>query len=315
MAFFPAALMRRVVSSLVLVSVVSLLVLSGLVTVGHAQPAAPQPFTAEFATQEKIYHDRLPEYVEGYVTDRTLKDYAGALPADFLASLAALRPGERWLDIGSGMGQALLDYYSPALDRLLTEDMERRTAKGSAVAMSIEDRRTVFWDQTATRLPAGQLQYWYGRRLREYTPAELGRFRIVTDVVGGFSYTANLSLFMRQVLGALEVGGSFYGVLQDVKLADRPNRPHYADASFLTELQDAAGEPMTVCAWLKQIGCVAVTCETKLRWRPPIESYQVRKVCEDVTVPALEPTHFVAGTPPERGFRLAPPPSTARAPR
>lgn len=278
-------------------------------TAASAQPTAPPGFAEQFSTQEQIYHDRIQDYVPGYVTDRTLKDYAGALPTDFVTALAGLRRGERWLDIGAGMGQALLDYYSPAFERLLPAEAERRpdTDKGSAVAMSIEDRRTVFWEHAAARAAPGQLQYWHGRRLREYAPGELGKFRIITDVVGGFSYTAHLSLFMRQVLDALEVGGSFYGVLQDVKLADRPNRPHYAGAAFLTELRDAAGQELTVCGWLQQIACVAVTCETRLRWRPPIEAYQVRKVCADVSVPALEPVHFVAGTPPERAFRLGGP--------
>jgi hypothetical protein len=33
----------------------------------------------------------------------------------------------------------------------------------------------------------------------------------------------------------------------------------------------------------------------------------VRKTCDAVTVPALELTHFEAGTPPERRFRLVTP--------
>jgi hypothetical protein len=47
---------------------------------------------------------------------------------------------------------------------------------------------------------------------------------------------------------------------------------------------------------------VEVTCEYKPDWKPPIEVYRVHKVCGDVAVPALQPVHFQAGTPPERGY-------------
>jgi hypothetical protein len=59
-----------------------------------------------------------------------------------------------------------------------------------------------------------------------------------------------------------------------------------------------------MCSWLKSISCVEVTCEAKSGWKPPLEVYRVRKVCDNVTVPGLAPVHFEAGTPPERGFRL-----------
>jgi hypothetical protein len=48
-----------------------------------------------------------------------------------------------------------------------------------------------------------------------------------------------------------------------------------------------------------------VTCELKAEWSPPLEVYRIRKVCNDVTVPRLMPTHFEAGTPPERRFQLS----------
>ena len=92
--------------------------------------------------------------------------------------------------------------------------------------------------------------------------------------------------------------------MQDVRTEEGKNKPHYPDASFLTELTRPDGSELKMCAWLKSIGCVAVTCESKSGWTPPIEVYHVRKVCDDVTVPALTPTQYSAGTPPERKFRL-----------
>jgi hypothetical protein len=35
--------------------------------------------------------------------------------------------------------------------------------------------------------------------------------------------------------------------------------------------------------------------------------YRIRKVCGNVTVPALTPIHFQAGTPPERRFQFSEP--------
>jgi hypothetical protein len=176
--------------------------------------------------------------------------------------------------------------------------------KAHAVAMSIEDRRTPRWHETAARPEGARIEYLHGRRLREYSASELGKFDLITDVVGAFSYTRYLALFMQQTLGLLELNGSLFTVLQDVHGEGRTNRPYYPGASFLTEIMQKDGSATTVCAWLKRIGCAEVTCELKPAWSPPIEVYHVRKVCEEVSVPALELVHFAAGTPPERRFQL-----------
>jgi hypothetical protein len=60
-----------------------------------------------------------------------------------------------------------------------------------------------------------------------------------------------------------------------------------------------------VHSWLKSISCVQVTCEFRPTWPPPLEAFRVRKVCNEVSVPALATIHFEAGTPPERGSKLA----------
>jgi hypothetical protein len=51
------------------------------------------------------------------------------------------------------------------------------------------------------------------------------------------------------------------------------------------------------------MSCVEVTCEARPETAPPIEVYAIRKVCEPVTVPAIELVRFEAGTPPERRFK------------
>jgi hypothetical protein len=271
----------------------------------HANdPATPQ-FAEEVARQEAIYRSEGAQVPEGYVIDRSLLSYTQALAAEFDRALGRLRPHDRWLDIGAGRGQAILDYYTPKFDMLHFEGRDERGSKAQAVAISIEDRRTPTWQEKAATLPPDKIRYLASRRLREYSREELGKFRLITDVVGGFSYTTNLSLFMEQVLAVLEVDGDFFTVLADVSSQEGANQPFYEGSPFLTAIAGVDGSELKVCAWLKNISCVQVTCEFKPKWRPPIEAFQVHKVCNDVSVPALVPTHFEAGTPPERGFKLA----------
>ena len=127
---------------------------------------------------------------------------------------------------------------------------------------------------------------------------------VITDVIGGFSYTADLTLFMEKVTRFLATGGSFYSILQDVRTEAAGNQPYYKDAPFLTEIANEAGGEVQICSWLKSISCVQVTCELKKGWRPPLEAFHVQKVCNEVKVPALTLAHYEAGTPPERRFVL-----------
>src|SRR5689334_14403972 len=154
----------------------------------HAAAADPRAVDAEAAKQSSIYQTRGENVPSGYVVDRSLLSYASTLLPGFDRALANLGPRDRWLDIGAGQGRAILDYYGQRFDAMHAEGRERRGTKARSVAMSIEDRRTPQWQETAARLPDGQLQYWFGRPLREYSAEELGRFQLVSDLVGGFSY-------------------------------------------------------------------------------------------------------------------------------
>lgn len=261
-------------------------------------------FKEEVSRQESIYRAGDKQALEGYTVDRSLAVYTQGLPTGFDRALANLGPTDRWLDIGAGRGQAILDYYTPEYDLTYPEGRARRGRKAQAVAMSIEDRRTPQWQQTAAALGENQLRYLINRRLREYSVEEVGRFQVITDVIGGFSYTENLSMFMEKVLGFLELNGTFFTVLQDVQSEEGTNRPFYAGSPFLTELRDADGSELKICSWLKRIACAEVICESRPQWQPPIEAFRVRKVCNEVTVPALVPVHYQAGTPPERRFQL-----------
>ncbi len=269
----------------------------------HSQLSGSSSILGEVSKQEDIYQSRGEKVPEGYVVDRSLLAYTFMLSSEFDRSLANLGPTDRWLDIGAGQGQAILDYYAPRYDSMHLEGRERRGKKAQSVAISIEDRRTPLWRQTAASLEANKIRYLFGKRLREYSPEELGKFQLITDLLGGFSYTTSLSLFMENALNVLELNGSFFTILLDVHAENEANRRTASDSPFLTTLENADGSELKVCSWLKRIPCAEVTCEFKES--PPVEAYRIRKVCNDVAVPALVPMQFKAGTPPERRFQMA----------
>jgi SAM-dependent methyltransferase len=280
----------------------------------HSQGGASPKIEEQISIQESIYRSRGDAVPEGYVIDRSLLSYTFTLSDGFDDSLASLGPNDRWLDVGAGQGRAILDYYTPRYDSMHVEGRERRGTKARSVAISIEDRRTPLWHETAAGLEGNKIQYLFGKRLREYSLQELGKFRLITDVIGGFSYSTDLSRFMENVLDFLELNGSFYSLLQDVSSEAGTNKPFYPGAPFLTEIKNADGSELKICSWLKSISCVEVSCELKDKWKPPIEVYHVKKVCSDVRVPTLAPVHFEAGTPPERGYRLGKPSPSTSAP-
>jgi len=263
------------------------------------EPAQPR-IEEETAKQNKIYQSRGADVPAGYVTNRGLSDYAGFLSSGFCDALGRLGTSDRWLDIGAGEAQAILDYYAPPDDAAPAEKCARPGGLASAVAMSIEDRRTDAWHQLAASL-GERIRYLAGKSLRHYSLEELGKFQIITDVYGGFSYTEDLSRFMEKVLSLLEVGGGFYTLATGVHLEDGKDK---LGSLYLTELEDAFGRGVKVCSWLKKISCVQVTCDSKSDRDRPTELIKIQKVCNDTSVPRTKLVEFEAGYPPGRCFQL-----------
>jgi SAM-dependent methyltransferase len=270
----------------------------------HAADLGRSAVEAELLKQDSIYQGQGQDRDKGYTVDRPLASYADGFPSEFARVFGKLTPQDRWLDIGAGEGQAILDYYTGGYNNAQLKTGSLGDKRAQAVAMSIEDRRSALWQRTTSTLPFNQIQYFAGKRLREYSSAELGHFQLITDMLGGFSYTNDLALYMEKVLDLLAVNGSFFTVLQDVHREDGSNAPYYAGSPFLTEIADADGAELKVCSWLKRIACVEVVCEPRAHWKPPLESYRVRKICNDVKVPPLTPLHYQAGTPPERRYQV-----------
>ena len=116
---------------------------------GRSQEPAQPRIDEEIAKQEKIYGSRGADVPRGYVTARTLSDYLELLPSGFCDALGTLGSSDRWLDIGAGAGQAILDYYAPEYGSTTGKICAGADGKVRAVAMSIEDRRTDSWRQQA----------------------------------------------------------------------------------------------------------------------------------------------------------------------
>lgn len=261
--------------------------------VGWVQQSAAPKIDEELAKQERVYHSPSGSVPSGYITSRALSDYVALLPAGFCDTLAGLGSADRWLDIGAGKGDAILDYYNRTKCR-------RPGVKARAVALSIEDRRTDAWVKRAASLGEDRLRYLAGKRLGQYAPEEIGKFQMITDVYGGFTYTEDLSRFVAKVLSLLEIDGVFYTMVQGVRLEDGKDQ---ADTAYQTELLDPAGNDVKVCSWLKRISCVKVACESQSEWAPT-ELIDVRKVCSNVAVPRLRLTEYQAGVPPVRRFQM-----------
>jgi hypothetical protein len=147
------------------------------------------------------------------------------------------------------------------------------------------------------------MRYLFGKRLSQYSVEELGKFQLIADVYGGFTYSENLSRFLEKVLRLLEIGGAFYTVLPAARLEDGADK---LGTWYKTELVDAVSRPMTVCSWLKQSTCVKVTCESKTDWDEPTQLIKIRKACNEVSVRRTRLVEYIAGAPPGRRFQWEP---------
>jgi SAM-dependent methyltransferase len=268
---------------------------------GWSQEPVHPRIKQEFLEQEKIYRSRRADGRRVYTTDRGLSRYAELLPSGFCDALGRLGSSDRWLDIGAGQGQAILDYYVPEDAAAPAENCRGSAPNARAVAISIEDRRRDNWKQQAARLGDDRIRYLSGKRLGQYSPEELGKFQLITDVYGGFTYTEDLSRFVDKVLRLLEVGGSFYTLASGVHLEDGKDK---LGTLYLTELEDPFGREVKMCSWLKKISCVQVTCESKSDRERPTQLIKIQKVCSDTSVPRMKLVEFEAGYPPERCFQL-----------
>src|SRR5678815_5723189 len=114
------------------ISIIIVLQTLGLGAGWSQEPAQPR-IDEEFTKQEKIYRSRGADVPSGYITNRGLSDYAELLPSGFCDMLGRLSNSDRWLDIGAGDGQAVLDYYASE-PKAAAEKCGRSGTRARAVA-------------------------------------------------------------------------------------------------------------------------------------------------------------------------------------
>ena len=110
------------------VLIVIVLQLLGLGVGWPQEPTEPR-LDKEFDKQEKIYRSQGTDVPSGYVTNRGLPDYLELLPSGFCDALGSRGSSDRWLDIGAGSGQAILDYYAPKMLRRRVKNMRGPAAR------------------------------------------------------------------------------------------------------------------------------------------------------------------------------------------
>src|SRR6185295_9075199 len=98
--------------------------------------------------------------------------YAELLPSGFCDALGKLGSSDRWLDVGAGTAQAILDYHASKDDDPAAKKCAGPGAKASAVAMSIEDRRTDEWRKLEASFGDERIRYLAGKGLSQYSLEE-----------------------------------------------------------------------------------------------------------------------------------------------
>ena len=104
----------------------------------------------------------MPKFLAATSPIEGSQDYADLLPTGFCDALGRLGNSDRWLDIGAGAAQAILDYYAPAGNTAPAEKCALSVSKARAVAMSIEDRRTDKWRKQAANVGNDRIRYLAG---------------------------------------------------------------------------------------------------------------------------------------------------------
>jgi SAM-dependent methyltransferase len=126
-----------------------------------------------------------------FTTSRNLTDYDSVFKLRPL--LAKMTAKQRWLDSGAGRAIAQLEYLS------LFKKYEFSSPQLVALAYKKP------WFVTSKKI---NFKYLSGRKLEDYTTTELGKFDLITDFFGPFSYTENAIQVLNVYLDILNVGGT-----------------------------------------------------------------------------------------------------------
>ncbi len=134
-----------------------------------------------------------------YTKDRGLSGendhgtYRGSFVKGFFESLMSLKPGQIWIDVGTGNFKAIRDYYLiGGLAKTIGITIEN--SYGSLAAYLTEKYGDLF-----TAL--------IGKPFENYDVSELGKVDHITDMYAAFSYSPRPDIILQRYLSLLKVGG------------------------------------------------------------------------------------------------------------
>jgi SAM-dependent methyltransferase len=163
-----------------------------------------------------------------YVKWRGMADYALHLPKTFEKHFTKLTPQSRWLDVGSGEGNALhqnanrklMEVRQAELRKILQDPntlKEDRPFIEAVIqaydrAKKLPQPRGMGVTLRMNRNPApeeeGKNRYVVGRYVENIPAKELGSADLITDVVGAFAYANQIDKVLEKYLEVLAPGGT-----------------------------------------------------------------------------------------------------------
>ena len=193
-----------------------------------------------------------------YWARRDGSDYARALGPVFAHRLEQLTSAQRWLDGGAGSGHAQADY--------------RAASSSPAKVCGVGTVR--YGD---CRFPQADPDFRFiAAPVEGLSAEELGRCDLITNVHSALAYTSDMQAVLQRYVDAMPVGAELYGVVASTEVVRRDGRA----CSFAEWVASIPG--------LEAIDLGPPKRSNRDLGRPTPSAFGVRKVRDDVRVPAME---------------------------
>jgi hypothetical protein len=226
----------------------------------QAQISCELVFSRTSQKSSAVISDRVAK--NDFITNRSLFDYIHDLHPDFKTVLSRLSSDSHWIDMGAGKAKAQIEFL-----KSIRNPLNRPYV--TAVAYKI-DR---WWG-----LPTfnGKLEVHEGPF--EFQPTEQWRSAdLITDVMGIFSYTTDLTTTLQKTFDLLKIQGELY----------------ISTSSYGSKFK-VQGQILTLEAFLATISGLKV----EGKWG----AIKVIKEQKDILIPQMELQRFTDDSPPLRLF-------------
>lgn len=202
-----------------------------------------------------------------FTVTRDFPKYVQHFGDDFARDLRNLGPNGRWLNGGGGKAIAEKEFLA-------------QSQNGKVVSL-VYERPAGLSDHKLPR--SARFEYKEGRMIEDVPNAELGKFKVISDLYGPLAYTRDFSGVLQKYLDLLEDGGSLYFTLER--------------ASSNTQMVAMNGEAASLRDWIESIPGLNLST-----WRVgEDETFRIVKNGA-VKIPHLETVHYSYSTPPSRLF-------------